>query len=146
MIIISDANNLFIKHWLKEHNVLNHVHSILSNPAHFDNNGQLNIEMYHLQNWCKLSTKNLCKGSILEDYIKKRASEGVNFGKIAYVGDGKNDLCPILKLAENDLAFPRSSYPLIDCIQQMKPLAKVHEWKHANEIINVLKKELHCTG
>ena len=49
----------------------------------------------------------MCKGDIIEEYIKERGEKGVVYDFIAYSGDGKNDLCPTLRLSENDLAFPR---------------------------------------
>ena len=52
----------------------------------------------------------MCKGNIVEDYIKERKEQGVVYDFIAYSGDGKNDLCPTLRLSENDLAFPRCGF------------------------------------
>ena len=49
----------------------------------------------------------MCKGDIIEEYIKERREQGVVYDFIAYSGDGENDLCPTLRLSENDLAFPR---------------------------------------
>ena len=49
----------------------------------------------------------MCKGNILEEYINERRAQGVVYDFVAYSGDGKNDLCPTLRLSENDLAFPR---------------------------------------
>ena len=49
----------------------------------------------------------MCKGDIIEEYIKERREQGVVYDFTAYSGDGKNDLCPTLRLSENDLAFPR---------------------------------------
>ena len=49
----------------------------------------------------------MCKGDIIEGYIKERREQGVVYDFIAYSGDGKNDLCPTLRLSGNDLSFPR---------------------------------------
>ncbi|XP_012284391.1 pyridoxal phosphate phosphatase PHOSPHO2 [Orussus abietinus] len=111
-IVISDANSLSINHWLRCKKLDHTIARVFTNPARFDGEGVLKIEMYHKQDWCKLSSVNLCKGYILEDYIQRRKDEGVEFEKIAYVGDGRNDFCPVLKLSENDLAFPRNDFPL----------------------------------
>jgi hypothetical protein len=44
-----------------------------------DENGCLKIDYYHTQDWCDLSTVNLCKGHILQGYIQKRKQEGNQF-------------------------------------------------------------------
>ena len=49
----------------------------------------------------------MCKGDIIEEYIKERREQGVVYDLFAYSGDGKNDLCPTLRLSGNDLSFPR---------------------------------------
>ncbi|KAJ6225233.1 hypothetical protein RDWZM_003778 [Blomia tropicalis] len=112
VVIISDANSFFIGYAL-EHHKLNHIFmKVFTNPAHFDANGCLQIERFHEQNWCKLSSRNLCKGHIMKDFIAKRLAAGVHYDRINYAGDGSNDLCPSLKLSKNDRVFPRSGYPL----------------------------------
>ncbi|XP_043272960.1 pyridoxal phosphate phosphatase PHOSPHO2-like [Venturia canescens] len=140
IIIISDSNTFFIKHWL-EHQKLNQtVKEVFSNPASFDDTGLLMIDMYHMQDWCKLSEINMCKGHILEDYIKRRSEEGIEFQKIAYVGDGRNDLCPILRLSAEDLAFTRNNYSLAKILKEIEgnvdrtPKAEIIEWKDGTEI------------
>lgn len=145
IIIISDSNSLFIEWWLKNKNLSHMVKEIFTNPATI--NGELlKIEMYHLQDNCKLSSKNLCKGQILEDYITKRSLEGINFDRIVYVGDGKNDLCPILRLSEKDLACPRIGYTLVNILnkkaaenESQEVKAKVVPWETGNDILENLK-------
>ncbi|KAK8732642.1 hypothetical protein OTU49_006862, partial [Cherax quadricarinatus] len=63
-IIISDGNSVFIDHILKSCGLRDLFSELFTNPAQFDDNGCLHIQMYHLQDWCTLSTKNLCKGDI----------------------------------------------------------------------------------
>jgi len=110
VIIISDSNSVFINDWLEHASVDHIVNKTFTNPAFYDDKGLLNIDMYHEQDWCTLSTKNLCKGHILQSYIEERAEQGVKFDCVGYVGDGNNDLCPCLKLSGTDLAFPRKDY------------------------------------
>lgn len=144
IIIISDANSLFIEWWLKHKGLSHTVKKIFSNPATIEEE-MLKIKMYHLQDYCKLSSKNLCKGQILDDYISKRSLEGINFERIIYVGDGRNDLCPILRLSEKDLAFPRIGYTLVNILkksaddesQQVK--AEIIPWETGNDILDNLK-------
>ncbi|KAG7163230.1 probable phosphatase phospho2 [Homarus americanus] len=119
-IIISDANSVFIDHILKHCELRDMFSELFTNPAQFDENGCLSIQMYHHQDWCTLSTKNLCKGDILANYIKLRESENITFSTIAYVGDGTNDFCPSLRLKECDVVFPRCGYNLLNYIVKME--------------------------
>ncbi|XP_049776802.1 pyridoxal phosphate phosphatase PHOSPHO2-like [Schistocerca cancellata] len=140
VIIISDSNSVFIRKWL-EATCLNYtVRKVFTNPAHYDDNGCLRIQMYHIQDWCELSTKNLCKGHILEEYLKEREKAGVKFHRVVYVGDGKNDLCPCLRLGHSDIAFPRCGYALAEvlCGGGQEINASVHTWKNGEEIMKHL--------
>ncbi|XP_017775435.1 PREDICTED: probable phosphatase phospho2 [Nicrophorus vespilloides] len=119
VIIISDANSFLINTWLEHNNLKDCIHKVFTNPAKFVN-GLLKIEMYHLQQDCKLSTKNLCKGKILEDFIKGRELEGVAYEKTVYVGDGNNDFCPMLRLNDKDLACVRDKYSCLQLINKVK--------------------------
>lgn len=111
VIIISDSNSYFINVWLEKHQLKDKVLKVFTNPAQFSN-GLLQIKMYHLQEKCKLSTKNLCKGQILEDFIDTQNKNSVTYDKVIYVGDGANDFCPILRLKAKDLACVREDYKL----------------------------------
>ena len=117
IIIISDSNSEFISHILKVKELDHLVDRVFTNPASWSDDGLLTIKPYHHQETCKLSTKNLCKHSIMEEYIKNC---GKTFSFICYVGDGKNDFCPMWKLAENDLACIREGYSLQKYIPQME--------------------------
>ena len=68
-IIISDSNSKFINQILQRYNLEECVSVVYTNPASFDENGILTIEKYHTQNWCDMSTVNLCKGNVLEQHI-----------------------------------------------------------------------------
>lgn len=109
IIIISDSNSYFINTWLDAHGLQENILQVFTNTAKFEND-LLKIQMYHLQDHCKLSTKNLCKGQILEDFIEAQDKINVKYEKIVYVGDGSNDFCPILRLKETDLACVREDY------------------------------------
>ncbi|XP_071515740.1 pyridoxal phosphate phosphatase PHOSPHO2-like isoform X2 [Panulirus ornatus] len=143
-IIISDANSVFIDHILRNCGVRDLFSELFTNPAQFDENGCLHLQMYHLQDWCTLSTKNLCKGDILANYVKQRENEDVTFSTIAYVGDGTNDFCPSLRLKECDIVFPRCGYSLVDFIPKMesekgvKIEADVCQWDTGKDILEHL--------
>lgn len=142
-IIISDANSVFINHLLKHFGLRDLFKEVYTNPAEFDEGGCLNVKMYHLQDWCSLSTKNLCKGDILANHIKAREEQNIAFKTVAYIGDGTNDLCPSLRLRGGDMVFPRSGYTLIDYIADVKTKgvqleAEVCEWDSGKEILEKL--------
>lgn len=115
VIVISDSNSYFIDAWLKENNMIDYILKVFTNPAQFLDDS-LKIEMYHLQNYCNLSTKNLCKGQIMVDFIKEQNSKGIEYGKVIYAGDGRNDFCPILRLGEKDVACVRDGYKCAELV------------------------------
>ncbi|KAB7494056.1 Pyridoxal phosphate phosphatase PHOSPHO2 [Armadillidium nasatum] len=81
---------------------------------------------------------------ILASYVTSRLNEGVEFPRLAYVGDGFNDFCPCLRLTENDGVFPRLDYKLLKTISKMEKdhhltiKAKVFPWSTAKDILNVM--------
>lgn len=124
IIIISDSNSVFIDFILDNSNLKHAVLKVFTNPAQFDKNGQLQIEYYHTQDWCNRSTVNLCKGHILQEFIKERAKSGVTFSHVLYVGDGSNDLCPALTLRDQDFVYPRINFRLWKKLTNQKASAE----------------------
>jgi len=106
-IIISDSNSQFINKWLEHNKLIGMIKIIYTNPAYFDENDQLIIKPYHVQYECKISSVNLCKGQILIDYINENK---IDYKHIFYIGDGRNDICPILKLKQNDYGCIRKNF------------------------------------
>lgn len=144
IIIISDSNTVFINRWLKSKKLEHLVSRIFTNPAWFDDDGRMRVDMYHVQRTCDLSTVNLCKGRILMDYVEERREQGKQFERIVYVGDGKNDLCPILRLSRADLACPRKDYVLIKILSKLPHdlslKAKVLSWKDGTDLLRKLEE------
>lgn len=151
IIIISDCNSYFIDIWLEKNGLQNVIFKVFTNPAYINDDGKLNISMFHVQNSCKLSSKNLCKGQILEDFIEERAKNGVKYSQVIYCGDGVNDFCPILRLNENDLACVRNNYKCLDLVTKAKEgqsfeksgqphivKAEVLVWESGLDILNKL--------
>ncbi|XP_060553682.1 pyridoxal phosphate phosphatase PHOSPHO2-like isoform X2 [Ruditapes philippinarum] len=149
VIIISDSNSMFIDYAIEKNNLGNVIDKVYTNPAEYDHTGKLTIKFYHTQDWCKLSTENLCKGHILEEHVKN-AQDNVEFSHILYVGDGSNDLCPSLRLAEKDFVFPRKQYSLwkklkkLGCLDNeetdLELKAKIVEWSSGIEVLDVCKQ------
>ena len=148
-IIISDSNSVFINHILEKFGLSHVMTRIFTNPAKFDDTGCLTVQGYHTQDWCSLSTVNMCKGHILKSFIGEKQKSGVDYAAVIYVGDGYNDLCPSLTLRPQDFVFPRVGYKLCKLIAQMekenKPVdmsslrANVTPWESGRDILKTLK-------
>jgi len=142
--IISDSNSVFIEHILQIQGLDHCIHKVFTNPAKWSESGLLQIEPYHHQETCQLSTKNLCKGQILEDYVKTFDKK---FDFVVYVGDGRNDFCPSLRLAQEDLVCVRQGYSLEKYIPQMAEeghviKAEVLLWTDADQILKRVEEKL----
>lgn len=148
IIIISDANSFFINTWLRTYDLLKYVKEIFTNPGEF-RTGLLTIKMYHMQDTCPLSTINLCKGQVLDDFIKSRRLAGVVYENVMFAGDGSNDVCPMLHLNIGDLAFCRQGFhcasivsnimkgqPYKNQIYDMK--ASVFKWNNGFDILKIV--------
>lgn len=61
---------------------------------------------------------------------------------MVYIGDGRDDLCPTLKLRQGDHVMPRKNFCLYRLLSKAKvPIkSKVHEWKDGEELkTNLIK-------
>lgn len=144
VIIISDSNSVFIDRILQNAGLDKTIQKVYTNPAAFDSDDCLRIENYHDQDWCDLSTVNLCKGHILDAHIAEQKKIGVSYDSVAYVGDGGNDLCPTLRLKTGDVVFPRRGFKLIEKVAASKDRvhAKVVPWDTGFEILHRLEQML----
>lgn len=133
--IVSDANTYFIETILKHHGVLHCFSEIYTNSANVVQDGRLRIYPYHdlksFSHGCNICPANLCKGSIVTR-IQASSLEK----RFIYVGDGKNDYCPSLKLAAKDYVMPRKHFPLWDAILSQPAVIKasIHEWEDGKEL------------
>ena len=84
---------------------------------------------------CPLGGVFLCKGQELMDFI-----EGKNYQKVLYFADGDNDYCPVVKLTQNDRAFPRKDFGLDRRIaNEGNVKAKVQSWTSGVDLLSLLK-------
>ncbi|XP_067930283.1 pyridoxal phosphate phosphatase PHOSPHO2-like [Watersipora subatra] len=141
VIIVSDANTVFIEWILTEYGIRQQVRDIYSNPAEFNSDGKLIMKHYHYQNSCDLSSPNMCKGDIVDKHVRKRQLEGVEYTRLCYVGDGGNDYCPSLRLSSKDYVFVRADYDLENMINENpgELKAKVILWSSGRAILDTLK-------
>ena len=140
-IIVSDANSFFIDTIMANAGLSDVITRTYSNPAWFDDSGCLCIKYYHTQDWCTLSTKNMCKGAILSEHLHEQAERhGKHFDTVLYIGDGSNDLCPALRLRAQDYVLPRVGFKLLKLIEEGQPdlKAQVRPWSTGQDILDVL--------
>ncbi|GMH16543.1 hypothetical protein Nepgr_018384 [Nepenthes gracilis] len=136
--IVSDANQFFIETILKHHGLLSCFKEIITNPTFIDEEGRLRIIPYHdfrsSPHGCNLCPPNMCKGLIVEQIQASASTDGNK--TLIYLGDGKGDYCPSLKLREVDHVMPREKFPLWERIHDNPMLvkAKVHGWSSGEEL------------
>jgi pyridoxal phosphate phosphatase PHOSPHO2 len=147
-IILSDANTVYISHFLESKGLDKFFSLIVSNPASWSSSGLLLIQPYQhelndvsdvidVKLKCPLCPTNLCKGQVLSKIQTTLGSDD----RVLYIGDGGNDLCPCLRLRECDFVAARNDFRLEKCLQQNSTTlkAKVTYWndgKTLSELIN----------
>ena len=138
---------VLINHILREAGLRDAFGDIYTNPAQFDDEGCLLLHSYHCQDWCSLSTENLCKGRILDHH--RRSKFPADFDMVVYIGDGSNDLCPARRLRPGDMVFARRGFKLATAIDNAATAgedgsvtAKVVLWDTGRDILNAVKNEL----
>lgn len=81
----------------------------------------------------------MCKQTMLRDYLQKTQSK---FDRIFYLGDGKNDFCPLKMLQKEDVAFVRKNLDLHKMIEKLKAKGKfdlkceIFFWDNGFDILN----------
>ncbi|KAL4711273.1 hypothetical protein ACJJTC_019114 [Scirpophaga incertulas] len=93
VVLLTDANTVFVGHWLKEHGLEDKVTSVITNRAFFER-GRLYIEPCMEQTVCRRCPRNLCKSLALAQHCDGRPP----YQQVVYVGDGRNDYCPATSL------------------------------------------------
>lgn len=154
MLILSDANTLFIEAILREQGIANafgnQVHTnevvlvdnkIVLPPTSSEQCG--NASENALCDWCGA---NMCKSRILRKLYLPDGRQASSYKKVVYVGDGENDCCPMRLLSEEDVAFVRRGYRAEKLIatndRQIASAirARIHYWTSGVEILDDLKQ------
>ncbi len=152
LIVISDANDVYITHVLEYHALSWCFNGIYANFAAFHpEDGRLVISPYMTNKLCKLSSANMCKGKVLMDHLRKRSYEGRTFSFVGIAGDGIADFCPMYHLGPHDLAFPRDGYSICHKIAEHASAglllqARVVSWKGALEISDAIRRKMARLG
>ncbi|KAF7037731.1 hypothetical protein CFC21_048045 [Triticum aestivum] len=140
--VLSDANRFFIEAVLDHHGLRGCFSEINTNPSRVDADGRLRIAPHHDfhagPHGCGLGTcpPNMCKGQVL-DRIRASADARKRF---IYLGDGRGDYCPSLRLAREDFMMPRKGFPVWDLICENPGLlqAEVHPWSDGKDMEETL--------
>ncbi|GAA6014141.1 hypothetical protein JCM8202_005160 [Rhodotorula sphaerocarpa] len=108
---LSNSNEIYIKTILEHYNVTDVFDEVVTNPAEFTADGLLalrrRVDPNGPQHTCKVGcSPNMCKGDELEAFMQRHGG-WEQFDKVVYIGDGGNDLCPILRLRPQDVALVR---------------------------------------
>ncbi|XP_043658524.1 pyridoxal phosphate phosphatase PHOSPHO2 [Drosophila teissieri] len=141
LIIISDSNSVFIDEWLRAHNLADCFVAVFTNPAEFDATGRLMVRAHHQQSDCKLSASNLCKGRVLEHFvIEQDLRRSIRYDHVFYVGDGNNDICPVLRQRACDFACARKGFAmekhLLRNRSKLKLRAQLLIWKSGFDLMD----------
>ena len=132
--MLSDNDTLRAKAFLSRVGLLKYFAKVISREMTITDSGKLEFEFMERTS-CPLGGVFLCKGQELMDFI-----EGKNYQKVLYFADGDNDYCPVVKLTQNDRAFPRKDFGLDRRIaNEGNVKAKVQSWTSGVDLLSLLK-------
>lgn len=138
--VVSDANAFFIETVLEHHGLRGCFSEINTNPSRVDADGRLRIAPCHgAPHGCGVGTcpPNMCKGLVLDRVLREAAAAGK---RVVYLGDGRGDYCPALRLSREDFVMPRRGFPVWDliCEDPARVQAEVHPWADGAEMEDTL--------
>ncbi len=140
IIVISDSTVTNVECGLEGLGLRHLVSDIYSNPSGFTDGGEFVYHDFPEKNPCAV-TGRICKGDVLRKHVERG-----EYDFVIFCGDGNNDLCPMMRLSETDLAFPRIGHTLERMLRDKKTAAKVRArvnvWKDGHEIIDAIKARL----
>ncbi|KAJ1285162.1 hypothetical protein BS78_03G258900 [Paspalum vaginatum] len=138
--VLSDANAFFIDTILDHHGLRGCFSEVNTNPSRVDAGGaRLRIAPCHLDHGCSVGTcpPNMCKGLVLDRILREAEAAGK---RVVYLGDGRGDYCPALRLRRGDFVMPRRGFPVWDliCEDPARVQAEVHPWSDGAELEETL--------
>ncbi|KAG8070253.1 hypothetical protein GUJ93_ZPchr0006g41320 [Zizania palustris] len=152
--VLSDANAIFVDTVLEHHGLEGYFSAVDTNPAFVDGDGRLRVLPYHgfhgpsaAGHGCALPTcpPNMCKGKVMERIMEESlpsdsGGDAPAARRVVYLGDGRGDYCPSLKLTRRDYVMPRKGYPVWDLIASDRAAvrANVREWDDFDDLEAVL--------
>ncbi|PLW24518.1 hypothetical protein PCASD_07483 [Puccinia coronata f. sp. avenae] len=153
LLILSNSNAMFIQLVLQHHGLLDRFDgAVITNPAHWDPQEpnrlllRRKVGPQDTPHGCTLGcSANMCKAAELLAYLDGQKK---SFDRIAYVGDGDNDYCPISRvLKAGDVALVRSRRELARRIETETSngnalSCRVMLWEGAWEVEQIVLKTL----
>ncbi|GAA5865280.1 hypothetical protein JCM1840_003975 [Sporobolomyces johnsonii] len=147
-LCLSNSNSVFIDTILRHHGLENQFDEIITNPAHFRDDGLLElkrrVDPNGPQHDCTVGcSPNMCKGAELEEFMKRHGGWDA-FDQVVYVGDGGNDYCPLKHLRSGDLALVRMYRELSRRIAKEGDALKctIVPWGGAWEVEQILTEQV----
>nr|KAJ3422472.1 hypothetical protein HK105_007899 [Polyrhizophydium stewartii] len=136
IVVISDANTVYIDEIAVAKGFRHTIQSIITNKGEFDETGRLRITRHttHPPHGCPRCAANLCKGKELLEYVAARGP----FDRIVYLGDGKNDFCPGTKLAPGRAL----EQMLLDPQHRAEVAAAVEFWDTSDDVLGAFTRLL----
>lgn len=145
VVIVSDANDVYIESFLDKHVKPGVVEEVFTNVTYLDDTGRLRLNAYshkfggHL---CKQCPSNMCKTHIVRRVLEKQEHRP----RIFYFGDGSNDYCPVLNVLEkDDVVFARDDVGargLIKKIQANPVRPQVVRWVKGVDLLEAVRRLL----
>ena len=154
--ILSDANDFYIDTILRHHSIDDAFTDIVTNRAavnetHSDGDAtgavQPSIRILPFQDpdtphQCPLCPPNLCKGGVLDRWMKDSISSSAR--RVIYIGDGRGDICPATRLTPTDWLLCRKDWQLhraAQCHPASKSgaaiCAQVAPWENGADMLTI---------
>ncbi|OQS04671.1 transmembrane protein [Thraustotheca clavata] len=138
IIIVSDANTVFIESFLELHGLKDIIKNVYTNPGEFEGN-ILRVRPFHpkvaLPHGCPKCPVNMCKGSILKTILAAK-----DYSKVVYIGDGGGDFCPASQLTSNDYVLAREGFELSKRLAANPCAVNICLWNTGEDIANLFEK------
>ncbi|KAG0324943.1 hypothetical protein BGZ99_001245 [Dissophora globulifera] len=170
LAIVSDANSVYIEGILQHYGIRHLFSAIITNPAFWDAQDRLHIQRLipadAPQHGCPtgVCSLNICKGQEVDKLLRaitgqrqvpdnpaqNSAQSSANDGAVwmMYVGDGRNDYCPALRMQRaTDVYFVRRGRSLEKYLARGDPAingalkAQIVLWDKAGDILHELEAQ-----
>ncbi|KAF9556934.1 hypothetical protein EC968_007874 [Mortierella alpina] len=166
LVIVSDANSIYIDGILQHYGIRHLFSAVITNPAFWDSQDRLHIQRLiptdAPPHGCPLGicSLNICKGQEIDKLLKQlqqqqiannadiSTAEGLAPAqRMLYVGDGRNDYCPALRMqSSQDIYFVRKGRSLEAYLEKGAPgireaiKARIVLWTRAADILKVAQE------
>lgn len=121
---------------------------VYTNPAVVSQQQGLLVAPHHSHS-CSGCPANMCKREVLQQHLEQfhpdwqQQKQQKQQLRLAYIGDGSNDLCPGQLLGPHDVLFVRAGYALDKLLQDAAVRAtlsaQVHRWTSGMDILQHLQ-------